>query len=123
MLHLTADLPRLCFLASVGISFFIMDISLKKLPKELLENDPHKHMGRRMLNSARKDIVDFLLNTPMKDQGTGRSGFMTDSDKDLVEEFTGKKVDERSESCEIFYRLKNKTDPWLKRYRNGKQVD
>lgn len=99
-----------------------MDISLEKLPKEYLENDPQKRMGRRMLNSARKEIVDFLLNTPMEKQGTGKSGFMTDDDKDLIEKLTGKKVDEDIESGEIFYRLKNKTDPWLKRYRNGSQV-
>lgn len=96
-----------------------MDIELEKLPKEYLENDPQKRSGRMMLNSARKDIVSFLLNTPMKDQGTGKSGFMTDADKDLVEKITGKKVHEDVESGEIFYRLKNKTDPWLKSYRDG----
>jgi len=96
-----------------------MDIALEKLPKEYLENDPQKHMGRRMLNSARKDIVSFLLNTPMKEQGTGKSGFMTDDDKDLVEKLTGKKVHEDVESGEIFYRLKNKTDSWLNSYRDG----
>ena len=96
-----------------------MDIELEKLPKEYLKNDPQKHLGRRMLNSARKEVVSFLVNTPMEGQGTGLSGFMTDEDKDLVEKITSKKVHEDYESGEIFYRLKNKTDPWLNSTRDG----
>lgn len=96
-----------------------MNVELEKLPRQYLENDPQKRIGRRMLNSSRKDIVSFLLNTPMENQGGGKSGFMTDSDKDLVEEITGKKVHEDYQSGEIFYQLKNKTDRWLNSCRNG----
>lgn len=83
-----------------------MNIKLNKLPKEYLENDPQKNSGRRMLNNARKEVVLFLLNTPIENQGTGISGFMTDDDKELVESITGKVVKEGSESGELFYSLK-----------------
>lgn len=82
-----------------------MEITLDKLPKDLLQNDPHERLGRRLLNSARKDTVNFLLNTPLKQQGMGKSGYLIDSDKELVERITKCKVYESHESGEMFYRL------------------
>jgi hypothetical protein len=37
-------------------------IILDKLPKSFLENDPLPRIGRRMLNSARKDTLNFGEN-------------------------------------------------------------
>lgn len=76
------------------------DVVLEKLPSEILKNDPHRSLGRRMLNSARKQVVLHLLNG-----GSAISGFLITSDIELIERKTRKRVKETTESGEFFYEL------------------